>query len=80
MREHFGHADGGFRGSAGMGIRRHSARDFAGANHHDHDVVAARQRGELDIALHRRALAGAHIHIINEERREIGARADEGLL
>ena len=80
MRQHFGHADGGFRGRGHVHRPPQPVGDFARRDQQQHDFGIVVHGRDLDVALHRRAFAGCHIHIIDEQRRLIGARPCQGFV
>ena len=79
VRQHLGHADRRFRRLAGMGVVAHPSGNLARRDHHEHLALGPQKRGHLNIALNRRALARADIHIVDIKRGAPRTGAGEGL-
>ena len=80
MRQHLGHADGGFGGGLHRMGMRHPARQFTRRDEQDHETGLALHRRDLKVAMQRHTLARAHIHVIDEKRGRGFAGALERLL
>ena len=58
----------------------HAARNFARADHHDHDLFAALQWRELQVTHHRRTFTATNVHVVYKQRRTVLAGTIEWLL
>ncbi|OIQ67186.1 hypothetical protein GALL_512370 [mine drainage metagenome] len=78
--QHLCHADRRFGGRIDVHRAAHAVGNIARGDQQQDDLWSVVQGGELDVALDRRAVAGAHIHVIDKQRRLVLPHADKGLV